>query len=71
MTYAFCEDLVSVFPGAEFVKRRAGKGFELGKIAGWAAGRGFDYVIVVNEDSKKMSEQSCLDHAKTIFLTFR
>ena len=55
-TYAFCEDLVSVFPGAEFVKRKPGKGFELGRIAGWAAGRGFSYVIVVNEDMKKMSE---------------
>ena len=55
VTYAFCEDLVSVFPGSEFVKRKAGKGFELGRIAGWAAGRGFSHMIVVNEDTKKLS----------------
>jgi ribosome production factor 1 len=55
VTYAFCEDLVSVFPGAEFVRRKAGKGFELGRIAEWAAGRGFSHMIVVNEDTKKLS----------------
>ncbi|KAF7352448.1 Brix domain-containing protein [Mycena venus] len=30
-----------------------GKGFEVGRIAGWAAGRGYKHMCVVNEDSKK------------------
>ena len=62
VTYTFCEDLVSIFPGAEFVKRKAGKGFELGRIAGWAAGRGFSHMMVVNEDMKKMSEFNFFFH---------
>ncbi|KAJ7228258.1 anticodon-binding protein [Mycena pura] len=52
-TYDFCDELVGVFPGAEFVKRKKGKGFEMGRIAGWAAGRGYKHMCVVNEDSKK------------------
>ncbi|KAA1470334.1 Brix-domain-containing protein [Dentipellis sp. KUC8613] len=53
VTYEFCDELVGVFPGAEFHRRPKGRGFEIGRIAGWAAGRGFCNVIVVNEDAKK------------------
>ena len=56
MTYEFCDELVGVFPGAEFVRRKKGKGFELGRIAGWATGRGYGSMVVVNEDHKKPSE---------------
>ncbi|KAJ7743133.1 anticodon-binding protein [Mycena metata] len=52
-TYEFCDELVGVFPGAEFIRRKKGKGFELGRIAGWAAGRGYKHMCVVNEDSQK------------------
>jgi ribosome production factor 1 len=55
-TYEFCDELVGVFPGAEFVRRKKGKGFEVGRIAGWAAGRGYGSMVVVNEDHKKPSE---------------
>ncbi|GFZ48012.1 Brix domain-containing protein [Saitozyma sp. JCM 24511] len=51
-TYAFCEELKNVFPGGEFFKRPKGKGFELGRVARWAAKRGFGAMIVVNEDHK-------------------
>jgi ribosome production factor 1 len=54
-TYDFCEELVGVFPGAEFVPRTKGKGFEMGRIAGWAADRGFRHMCVVNEDMRKPS----------------
>ena len=54
-TYDFCDELVGVFPGAEFIRRKKGKGFEIGRIAGWAAGRGYGTLIVVNEDMKKAS----------------
>ncbi|KAF5355281.1 hypothetical protein D9758_006081 [Tetrapyrgos nigripes] len=52
-TYEFCDELVGVFPGAEFIRRKKGKGFEMGRIAGWAAGRGYKHMVVVNEDMKK------------------
>jgi ribosome production factor 1 len=55
-TYEFCDELVGVFPGAEFIRRKKGKGFELGRIAGWAAGRGYKHLCVVNEDMKKPSK---------------
>ncbi|KAK7062065.1 Brix domain-containing protein [Favolaschia claudopus] len=54
-TYDFCDELVGIFPGAEFIRRKKGKGFEVGRIAGWAAGRGYKHMCVVNEDSKKPS----------------
>lgn len=54
-TYDFCDELVSVVPGAEFIRRKKGKGFEMGHIAAWAAGRDYDNLIVVNEDNKKPS----------------
>ena len=60
-TYEFCDELVSVIPGSEFIRRKKGKGFEIGKIAGWAAGRGYSNMIVVNEDHKNPS---------TIFIFF-
>ncbi|EPT00737.1 hypothetical protein FOMPIDRAFT_1162776 [Fomitopsis schrenkii] len=52
-SYDFCDELVNVLPGAEFVRRKKGKGFEMGRIAGWAAGRGYSHMVVVNEDTKK------------------
>ncbi|WVO12900.1 hypothetical protein L204_100508 [Cryptococcus depauperatus] len=52
-TYQFCEDLKNVFPGGEFFKRPRGKGFEIGRVARWAAKRGYGALIVVNEDHKK------------------
>jgi len=52
-TYDFCDELVGIFPGAEYIRRKRGKGFELGRIAGWAAGRGYKHLLVVNEDMKK------------------
>jgi ribosome production factor 1 len=55
-TYDFCDELVGVLPGAEFIRRKKGKGFEMGRIAGWAAGRGYGSLCVVNEDMKKPSE---------------
>ena len=54
-TYEFCDDLVGVFPGSEFIRRKKGKGFEMGRIAGWAADRGYKHLCVVNEDMKKAS----------------
>lgn len=54
-TYEFCDELVGIFPGAEFHRRPKTRGFEMGKIAGWAAGRGFSNLIVVNENTKKPS----------------
>lgn len=55
-TYQFCDELKNVFPGGEFFKRPKGRGFELGRVARWAAKRGFHACIVVNEDHKKPSE---------------
>ncbi|CAE6482504.1 unnamed protein product [Rhizoctonia solani] len=52
-SFQFCEELVSVFPGAEFIRRKRGHGFEMGRIAGWAANRGYSAMIVVNEDTKQ------------------
>ncbi|TFK95418.1 anticodon-binding protein [Pterulicium gracile] len=57
LTYDFCDELVGVFPGSEFISRRGkgskGKGFEVGRIAGWAANRGYSCLMVVNEDMKR------------------
>jgi ribosome production factor 1 len=55
-TYAFCDDLRGIFPGGEFFKRPKGKGFEIGRVARWAAKRGFNAVCVVNEDHKIASK---------------
>ncbi|KAL7415827.1 anticodon-binding protein [Mrakia frigida] len=51
-TYTFAEELRGIFPGGEFFKRPAGKGYELGRIGRWAGKRGYDAVIVINEDRK-------------------
>ena len=48
--YDFCNELVGVVPGVEYVRRKKGKGFEVGHIAGWAAGRGYRHLLIVNED---------------------
>ena len=37
VTYNFYEELMDVFPGAGFVRRKKGPGFEMGRIAEWAA----------------------------------
>lgn len=56
VTFDFCEELVGVVPGAEFVRRKKNKDHEIGKIATWAAGRGYGSLMVINEDRKKPSE---------------
>lgn len=56
LTYNFCDNLKSVFPGGQFFKRPRGKGFELGRLARWGIKRGFGAVIVVNEDHKQPSK---------------
>jgi len=39
--------------------RKIGKALKVGRIAGWAAGRGYKYVVViVNEDMKRLGECS-------------
>lgn len=57
VTHRFVEELSNVFPGGEVRRRPRGKGFELGRIARWAAKeeRGYDVVLVVNEDHKTPS----------------
>ena len=55
LTFEFCDELVSVIPGAEFIRRKKGQGFEMGRVAVWAAERGYTNMIVVNEDMKKPS----------------
>lgn len=72
-TYEFCDELVGVFPGAEFIRRKKGKGFELGRIAGWAAGRGYKHLCVVNEDMKKPSQfiQGFYYYCLTLYLIRR
>ena len=64
-TYQFCEDLRNVFPGGEFFKRPRGRGFELGRVARWAAKRGYGAAIVVNEDHKMPSGCS-MNHLDSI-----
>lgn len=56
LTYNFCDQLKTVFPGGQFFKRPRGKGFELGRLARWGIKRGFGAVIVVNEDHKQPSK---------------
>lgn len=55
VAFDFCEELTGVVPGSEFIRRKKNKGFEIGRIAGWAAGRGYTSMMVVNEDRKKPS----------------
>lgn len=70
-TYDFCEDLTSVIPGAEFISRKKGKGFEMGNIASWSARRGYGNLLVVNEDMKRPSKQKgCIPLLLTMLTTF-
>ncbi|PAV19708.1 Brix-domain-containing [Pyrrhoderma noxium] len=52
-TFEFCDELVNVIPGAEFIRRKKGKNFEMGNIAYWASKRNYTNLIVVNEDMKR------------------
>jgi ribosome production factor 1 len=56
LTHAFMAELRSVLPGGEVYKRLKGRGFEIGRIARWAAKREFKAMVVVNEDHKMPSE---------------
>ncbi|CAD6985213.1 unnamed protein product [Tilletia controversa] len=49
-TRSFVNELLSIFPGAEYRPRAKAKGAGLGKIAGWARNRGFDALAVVGQD---------------------
>lgn len=51
-THAFMGELRSVLPGGEVYKRLKGRGFEVGRIARWAAKREFKAMVIVNEDHK-------------------
>lgn len=51
-TREFVDELLSVFPGAEYRPRSKAQGVGLGKICGWARERRFDAVLVVNESHK-------------------
>ena len=55
-TYEFLAELRSVFPGSEVRKRLKGRGFEMGRIARWAAKREYAAMVIVNEDHKKPSK---------------
>ncbi|KZT56893.1 Brix-domain-containing protein [Calocera cornea HHB12733] len=52
VTYDFCDELSAIFPGAEFVRRKKGQEFQMGRIAAWCAKRGYSALLVVNEDHK-------------------
>ena len=55
VTHDSCEEMVDVFPAAGFMRGKKGRGFKMGMIAGWA-NRGYQKMLVVNEDVKKPSE---------------
>ena len=39
------------------MRRKIGKAFKVGRIVGWAAGRGYKYMVaIVNEDMKRPGE---------------
>lgn len=52
-TREFVDELLSVFPGAEYRPRAKAQGVGLGKICGWARDRRFGAVLVVNESRKE------------------
>jgi ribosome production factor 1 len=58
VSYEFCEEIVDVFPGAEFIRRKKGQGFEIGRIATWAGKRGYTHLMVANEDRKTPSTRA-------------
>ena len=47
---------MDIFPDSEFIRRRKGRGFEMGRVVGWAADRGYQKTLVVSEGVKKSSE---------------
>lgn len=51
----FIDELLNVFPGAEYRKRAKARGAGLGKICHWARMRRYDMVVVVGESNKKPS----------------
>ena len=55
-TYQFIDELRGIFPGGTSYKRPKGRGYEVGRVARWAAKRGFTAMLVVNEDHKMPSE---------------
>lgn len=63
-TFEFCDELVNVIPGAEFIRRKKGKNFEMGNIAYWASKRNYTNLIVVNEDMKRPS--MCIDRLSSL-----
>ena len=71
VAFEFCEELVSVIPGAEFIRRKKNKGFEIGKITGWATGRGYGALVVVNEDRKQASKHTFTEDTHPGPLTFQ
>ncbi|PWN53062.1 Brix-domain-containing protein [Violaceomyces palustris] len=52
-TRDFVDELLNVFPGAEYRPRAKAKGAGLGKICGWARKRRYDAVLVVGESKKE------------------
>ncbi|PWZ02860.1 Brix-domain-containing protein [Testicularia cyperi] len=52
-TRIFIDELLSVFPGAEYRPRAKAQGVGLGKICGWARERRYDAVVVVAENRKE------------------
>lgn len=51
-TREFIDELLSVFPGAEYRPRAKAQGAGLGKICSWARDRRFGAMIVINESRK-------------------
>jgi len=41
------------FLALSLLREKKGQGFEMGRIAGWAAGRNYKHLLVVNEDMRK------------------
>lgn len=52
-TREFIDELLSVFPGAEYRPRAKAQGVGLGKICGWARERRYGAVLVVGENRKE------------------
>lgn len=48
----FVDELLNIFPGAEYRPRAKAKGVGLGKIAGWARTRGYGAMLIVGEDKE-------------------
>jgi ribosome production factor 1 len=49
----FVDELLNIFPGAEYRPRAKARGVGLGKIANWARTRGYGGMLVVGEDKKE------------------